>query len=248
MSGQNPHLASPRARAFDAAGGVGSYIDNVNTMRFRKEFSKSSGVKKKTTERDVAASRAHVLSGHDEVVGMDITTELGAIAKGMVASAAGESDFVRTVSKEGLSSTDFRHQLILPATERKKFQDKDPETRPGSADNVSKWALTCVSFSKEAGALADNMNASLAPVQQIKNNDAPKSSTSGPKTPPPIEKHGNLLPLVEVNARRRRVRAATSLALLLFQACHDRMRYFGMSACSTHTWRVTMSVQSDPTS
>ena len=51
-------------------------------------------MKKTTIEKGFAVGRAHTLSGDDEVVGMDITTELDGIAKGMVASAAGRSDFV----------------------------------------------------------------------------------------------------------------------------------------------------------
>ena len=59
-------------------------------------------------------------------------TELGGVEKVMVASAAGESDFVGAFSKEDLSSIDLRQQLILPATAREKLQDKDPEHQPGS--------------------------------------------------------------------------------------------------------------------
>ena len=68
-----------------------------------------------------------MLSGHDEVGGMDIPTELGGVAKGTAASAAGESDFVGAFSKEVLSSIDLRQQLILTATAREKLQDKFPE-------------------------------------------------------------------------------------------------------------------------
>ena len=74
----------------------------------------------------------HVLSGHDGAGGMDIPTELGGMAKGVMASAAGESDFVGAFSKEGLLSIDLRQQLILPTDERKKLQEKDPEKHPGS--------------------------------------------------------------------------------------------------------------------
>ena len=155
----------------------------MNTVQLGKEFSMSSGVKK-TTEKEIAAGRAHVLSGHDEVGDMDVTTELDGIAKGMVASAAGECDFVWAFGEEGSSNIDLRQQLILPATERKKLQDKDPEKQPGSvvdgedlavqeavtlskkkqkvyslrttSRSVSKWALKCKAFPKETGELADN--------------------------------------------------------------------------------------------
>ena len=78
----------------------------MNTVQYGKEFSMSSGVKKKTTEKkDVAAGRAHVLSRHDEDGGMDVPIDLGGIAKGIVASAAGESDFVGAFSKEGVCAS-----------------------------------------------------------------------------------------------------------------------------------------------
>ena len=93
----------------------------------------TSGMQKKTTEKDIAVGRVRVISGHDEVGGIDITTELGSIAKGMVTSA-GESDFVGAFSKEDLSSIDLRQQPTLPADEREKIklQDKDPEKQSGS--------------------------------------------------------------------------------------------------------------------
>ena len=94
---------------------VGSYINGVHTAQLRKGFSMWSGVKKKTTEKVMVTGRAHVLSGHDEVGGMDIPTELGGVEKVMVAA-----------SKEDSSSIDLRQQLILPATAREKLQDKDP--------------------------------------------------------------------------------------------------------------------------
>ena len=96
---------------------VGSYIDEVHTVQFRVLHV----VKKMTTEKVMATGRAHVLSGRYEVGGMDIPTELGGVAKGMVASAAGESDFVGAFSREDLSSLDSRQQLILPANARKKL-------------------------------------------------------------------------------------------------------------------------------
>ena len=62
----------------------------------------------------------------DEVGGMYITTGSGGIAKGTVASSAGESDFLGTSSKEGLSSIDMRQQLILPAAEAEEVAGQRP--------------------------------------------------------------------------------------------------------------------------
>ena len=107
---------------------IGSNIDDVNTG----SSGRRSPCQEKTTERNIAAGGAHVLWGHDEVGGMDITTGSGGIAKGTVASSAGESDFLGTSSKEGLSSIDMRQQPILPAADRKKLQNNDPEKLPGS--------------------------------------------------------------------------------------------------------------------
>ena len=56
-------------------------------------------MKKKTTEKEKSRRLCQcALTGHEEVGGVDVTTELGGIAKGMVASAAGESDFSRGFS------------------------------------------------------------------------------------------------------------------------------------------------------
>ena len=77
---------------------VGSYIDDVHTAQLGKGFSMSSGVKKKTAEKEIAPRPC--------------PTEQGGVAKGMVASAAGESDFVGAFSKEDLSSIDLKQQLI----------------------------------------------------------------------------------------------------------------------------------------
>ena len=101
-------------------------------LRLRVKVGSYIVVKKKTTEKVMATGRAHVLSGHDEVGCTDIPTEVGGVAKGTAASAAGESDFVGAFSREDLSSTDSRQELIFPANGRKKLQDKDSEHQPGS--------------------------------------------------------------------------------------------------------------------
>ena len=180
---------------------VGSDIEDVNTMQLAKEFSVSSGVMKKTIEKDIATGCARVLSGHDEVGGRDITMELSGTRKGVVALAAGESEFVGAFSKEGLSSIDGhrrfsqltsgrsartrartpRNSLLLmltvriwptrrlrPRRRRRRRKKVYFNVEKITVNHVSKWALTCVVFSKEAGVLADNMDASLPHAQQIK--------------------------------------------------------------------------------
>ena len=67
----------------------------------------------------------------------------------------------------GMAVQELEADAASPSKKQKKQKvyfnsEKAMRTMP------SKWALTCVAFSKEAGVLADNMDASLAHVQQIK--------------------------------------------------------------------------------
>ena len=50
---------------------------------------------------------------------------------------------------------------------KKKMQKVYFKSENVTANHVSKWTLTCVAFSKEGCVLADNMDASIAHVQQI---------------------------------------------------------------------------------
>ena len=87
---------------------VGPHPDDVHTVKLGKEFPMTSGMQKKTTEKDIVVGLVRVLSGHDEIDGIDIITELGSVAKDMMTSTAGECDFVETFRKEDLSSIDLR--------------------------------------------------------------------------------------------------------------------------------------------
>ena len=112
-----------------------------------------------------------------------------------------------------MQSIDLRQQLIFPANEWKKLQDKDPEKQPGSDVDGEDLAVQELAVIPPTIAVLRSKRNALRKVlasypegrQKLRKClaqfVAPKCPPSDSKTAPPIENRGNPSTLVELNAR-----------------------------------------------